>query len=124
MGKKFTIESTPFDPETQVEIVGLVKDTKYVFLRETFQPIAFLAMTQTPRSELSDDVLIHSNLPMDQLTAEVKGALQDINPSLRFSFKILRTEIQESLLPERLMAASRAPSDFSLACWRPLDSTA
>jgi ABC-type antimicrobial peptide transport system permease subunit len=105
VGKKFTIESTPFDPETQVEIVGLVKDTKYVFLRETFQPIAFLAMSQTAQAELSGDVLIHSNLPLDRLTAEVKGTLQDISPSLRFSFKVLRTEIQESLLPERLMAA-------------------
>lgn len=105
VGKKFTIESTPSEPETQVEIVGLVKDTKYVFLREPFQRIAFFAMAQTRQTNPYDEVLIRSNLPMDQLTAGVKLALQDISPAIRFRFQVLRTEIQESLLPERLMAA-------------------
>ncbi len=82
-----------------------MKDTKYVTLREPDRPIAFLPMSQTTQTYAGDQVLIHSNLPMDQLTAAVRSRLQEINPAMRFDFKVFRSQIQESLLPQRLMAA-------------------
>ena len=43
VGRRFRIEATPDTPETVYEIVGLVKDTKYEDLRESFGPLAYLA---------------------------------------------------------------------------------
>jgi putative ABC transport system permease protein len=46
LGRAFQIEAPRGEPELTYRIVGLVKDTKYVDLREPFTPIAFLATSQ------------------------------------------------------------------------------
>ena len=104
VGKRFHIEATPYDPETVYEIVGLVKDTKYVSLQDSFSPIAFLPMSQSPRPSPSGQILIRSNMPLPGLIASVKSALTEINPDIRFRFQVFKTQIRDTLLRERLMA--------------------
>jgi putative ABC transport system permease protein len=104
IGERFRIEATPYDPETVYEIVGLVKDTKYLSLQETFSPIAFLPISQSPRPSPSGQILIRSNTPLPGLIASVKSTLMEINPDIRFRFQVFKTQIRDSLLRERLMA--------------------
>jgi putative ABC transport system permease protein len=104
VGQRFWIESTPSDPETQYEIVGLVKDTKYLDLREDFGPIAFLARSQDPRPGAGGQFLIRSRLPQGEITAAVRSVIGNVNPAIEISFQGFKTMIDESLLRDRLMA--------------------
>lgn len=49
IGSTFQMPSSPGARQPTYEIVGLVKDTKYVTLREPFEPIAFFAASQERR---------------------------------------------------------------------------
>ena len=104
VGQRFRIEATPTDPETVYEIVGLVKNTKYIDLREEFGPIAFLARSQEPRPGSGGLFLIRSNLPQAEITAAVKRVLVEANPAININFQGFKTMIEESLLRDRLMA--------------------
>ena len=104
VGKRFHREVTPFDPERVFEIVGVVKNTKYFDLRDEFVPIAFLAIAQDPTNPFRP-ILIRSRLPESTLIASVKRSLTELDPKIGFDFRILKTQIQEGLLRERLMAA-------------------
>jgi len=104
VGKRFRVETTPNDPETTYEIVGLVKDSKYEELREEFSPIAFLAVSQQPRPQVVGQYLIHSSLTQAEITTAVTRVLGEINPNINISFRFLKTMIEESLMRDRLMA--------------------
>jgi len=104
VGQRFRIEATPSTPETEYEIVGLVGDTKYRSLREEFRPIAYLALSQDPAPSLDGHFLIRSNTPLDALLPSVRRAISEVDPAARFTFYQLKTQVQDSLLAERLMA--------------------
>jgi len=104
VGKRFWIETTPNDPETLCEIVGLVKDTKYRDLREDFAPVAFLAASQDPRPSHFDQILIRSHVSLAGLVSAVKRTVGEINPEILIDFQVFKTQIESSLLRERLMA--------------------
>lgn len=104
VGRSFWIEATPSDPETRYEIVGLVRDTKYLDLREESQPIAFLSAAQAPRPGAGGIFLIRSNLSQAEITGAVRRTLIEINPSINISFQGFRQMVQESVLRERLLA--------------------
>jgi putative ABC transport system permease protein len=104
VGRRFWRQRTPREPQTLYEIVGLVRNTKYVNLREEFRPIAFLASGQDPHPDLQGQFLLRSDLPFSNLTAAVKGAISGVSPDIVVDFDTLRTMIEGSLVPERLMA--------------------
>jgi putative ABC transport system permease protein len=49
-------------------------------------------------------VLIRSKLPMDAEEQAIRRTLHDVSSGISFDFKGLEDEIQQSLLPERLLA--------------------
>ncbi|HZE70085.1 MAG TPA: ABC transporter permease [Pyrinomonadaceae bacterium] len=104
VGKRFWIETTPNDPETLYEIVGLVKDSKYGDLRETTLPVAYLSNAQYPRPGTGGLFLIRSALPQAEITAAVRQAVVNVNPAINISFQGFKTLIDESILRDRLMA--------------------
>jgi putative ABC transport system permease protein len=104
IGRRVWRETTPTDPETAFEIVGVVKDTKYHDLREDFVPIVFLAASQDPAPAPYDLILVHSNGSVAELTSAVKRSLGEVSPQISVQFEVFKTAIQNGLLRERLMA--------------------
>jgi predicted permease len=104
-GLRIRREATPHEPETVFEIVGVVKNSKYKDLRENFEPIVYLPISQDPNPDSFVQVFVHSELPLAILTLSLKGAVDGISPDINADFKVFKTQIRESLLPERLMAA-------------------
>jgi len=92
------------EPPESYEIVGVVKNTIYGELREQFRPIAFVAERQTASPGQSSTVLVRSSLPLASLVSAEKAALAAINPDISIDFRVFKTEIWNSLLPDRLMA--------------------
>jgi putative ABC transport system permease protein len=89
-------------------IVGLVAATKYNDLREDFPPIIYLARSQEKDRGEYAHVLMRCAVPPGAVQSAVKLALAGINPDIGFGFHVLRIQIQESLLRERLMATLSA----------------
>jgi putative ABC transport system permease protein len=104
LGRSFRIEVGPGEQERVYQIVALVKDTKYIDLRENFGPIVYLAASQEEKHGPSDQILLRSNLPVTSLITEARQALVAANPGIAFHFKVFKTQIRESLMRERLMA--------------------
>jgi putative ABC transport system permease protein len=104
VGKSFWVETTPNTPQTRYEIVGLVKSTKYNNVREDFQPLAYFPQAQAARLSAYDQLLIGSNVPLADLTGGLKRAIGALSPQSTIKFEVLREQIQDSLMSERLMA--------------------
>jgi predicted permease len=105
VGLRIRREAAPHEPETIFEIVGVVKDTKYKDLREKADPIVYLPTSQDRDPDTFEQVMIHSALPLAALTSSLKHAVVAAGPTINVDFRVFKTQIQESLLPERLMAA-------------------
>jgi predicted permease len=105
VGLRIHREATPHEPETVFEIVGMVKNSKYMELRERFRPIVYLSATQDQSPDPFEQVMIHSTLPLPMLTSRIKQAVAEKSQDISVDFIVFKTQIQESLLPEKLMAA-------------------
>jgi predicted permease len=91
-------------PETEYEIVGVVKDTKYSDLREPTPPVAFAPADQFP--DVGPWALLFtrfSSAPSATI-AGVKEKISRISPATKMEFHVFQTDIQNGLDRERLMA--------------------
>ncbi|HZS47069.1 MAG TPA: ABC transporter permease [Blastocatellia bacterium] len=104
IGRRFRVQNSPGEPDSVYEIVGLVKDTKYYNLREDFRPTAFLASSQDKEPDQGLQIMIESNLPTENLTASIKQTIAAVNPQISLDFTVFKTQINDGLLQERLMA--------------------
>ena len=104
LGKRFWVEATPYEPVTPFEIVGIVKNTKYLTLREEFQPLMFIPLRKAVLEGDRGRFVIRSAIAPDALVSSVRHAFDGINPSSRYAFHFLDSWIDDSLRRERLMA--------------------
>jgi predicted permease len=91
-------------PDQTYQVVGVVKDTKYYELREDPVAIVFVSFTQANGPEENSTLVIRSDEPLLPLISSIKHAANDMNPALVLNFSVLKTQIREGLLRERLMA--------------------
>ncbi len=104
VGKRLWMEATPYRPQTAFEIVGLVKNTKYRDLREEFQPLAFVPLSQATQQRSGARFMIRSGGRVDALVSPVRKTLTGMSPGIRYLFHEFDRWVQDSVLRERLMA--------------------
>jgi predicted permease len=104
LGKTLRTVAEPNFPETQYEIVGVVKDTKYSGLREEIPPMCFAPAMQFPDKSDRAVFFIRSEAPMAGLIAAVRQRLIEIHPEILMDFHVFETDIQNGLVRERMMA--------------------
>jgi predicted permease len=104
IGRRMILEATPNQPETAYEIVGIVRDAKYVDLRQEPYPGVFLAAGQAQRPGEYARLVVRSALPPAAVTAGITEAIRLLNPAIVVSFTVLETQVLETLVRERLMA--------------------
>jgi predicted permease len=103
-GKTIRTNAESGYPETEYEIVGVVRDTKYTDLREPAPPMAFAPADQFPDVRPWAVLLIRfSSSPSVAVTA-VKEKISEISPAIKTEFHVLQTDIENGLVRERLMA--------------------
>jgi putative ABC transport system permease protein len=86
------------------QVIGLVGDSKYYELREEPVPIVYVSFSQENGPEEHSTLMIRSGEPLLPLTSSITRAARDINPAMVLTFSVLKTQIREGLLRERLMA--------------------
>ena len=104
IGKTFRREATSLEPELEFQIVGLVKTTKYIDLRDKPTPIIYLPVSQQPRQDSDIQLVIRSGAPFASLTSAIKNLAAESDPRIAITFQNFHTMISDSLVQERLMA--------------------
>ncbi len=104
VGRVFRVEAGPGEAEPPIEIVGLVRDSKYRDLRETATPLAYLTTAQDERPDRSMQFVVRTDVSYAAATESMKRAILEVDPSSSIVFQDMQTQIRESLLLDRLMA--------------------
>jgi ABC-type antimicrobial peptide transport system permease subunit len=104
VGLRFRKEATPSQKETVYQIAGLVKDTKYVSLREEFVPIAFLSTAQDADPDSSAEFVVRFTGPLADIASRIKQAAAGVSPSITVDYRAFDAMVREGLLRDRLMA--------------------
>ena len=99
-----TVAAGPGYPETVYEVIGVVKDTKYVDLREAIPPITYVSTARYPDLGPWALIVIRSSMPLTEVINEIRRKVGDLSPEITIQFKVFETQIREGLIHERLMA--------------------
>jgi len=92
--------------DSEIEIVGVVKDAKYDNLREEATPIYYVPYVQAPFFWRETTFQIRTAADPTQIIAAVRQAVREIDTNLPlFNIKTLATQIDETLVQERLIGA-------------------
>ncbi len=96
----------PADNPQPVTIIGVVGNTAYQSLRETPPPLMYLAMAQQPNPRASMTFLLRmqGDASSTSLAEAVTRAGAAIHQNITFEFRSLDTQVNESLIQERLLA--------------------
>jgi putative ABC transport system permease protein len=86
-----------------IQIVGVVKDTKYTSLRAEGEAIAYYPLSQLPPMRWAN-FLLRANGPAASLVPSVKAAVDEVNHNITLQFRTLSIQLDESLGRERLLA--------------------
>jgi putative ABC transport system permease protein len=86
-----------------IQIVGVVKDTKYRSLREEKETIAYYPQSQLPPLRWNN-FLLRANGAAASLIPGVKAAVDEVNHDITLQFRTLALQLDESLGRERLLA--------------------
>src|SRR5882757_5321621 len=86
-----------------IQVVGIVKDTKYQGLREEKEVIAYYPQSQQPPA-LGINFLLRANGAAASVVPSVKAAIDDLNHGFTLQFQTLALQIDQSLSRERLLA--------------------
>ena len=104
VGMSFHMPVGPHHPPFVVQIVGLVKDTKYNDLRDENVAIAFAPVAQDLDPDDFDTFTIRSQAPPGETISTVKRRLAEVNPEIGLTFHVFESDIRDTLVRERLMA--------------------
>jgi putative ABC transport system permease protein len=105
VGRHFRTEEAPGKQAPLVEIVGVVKDSKYGSLREETYPVAFFPITQqAPGHDEAENFELRTAVPPSSLVASVEKTVAGVNNAISLEFRTLAGQVDDSLVGERLLA--------------------
>ena len=94
---------TDLGTPTDIEIVGVVNDSRYESLRSEIVPEAYLCTLQQQRN--GSFVYVRTEGNPDGALRAIRTAIQDLGPGLPiFNLKTLNRQVDESLVTERMIA--------------------
>jgi putative ABC transport system permease protein len=105
VGKRFQIDEPPGRRRPVYEIVGLARDSKYSDLRDPFEPLAYVPSAQDQPATSTLRLVVRSALPLGSVTAAITRLASDTQPSIVVEYNTMESQVSDSLLRERLLAA-------------------
>ncbi|MGE5324606.1 MAG: ADOP family duplicated permease [Actinomycetota bacterium] len=104
IGRTFKVDVYRGEAQPEYQVVGLVKDIKYAYLREDFEPLAFYPLGQSSRRDTGIEVIVRSSLGLQPLLESLRGAAAGASPAVVVDFRVLNQQLKDRLLRERLLA--------------------
>jgi putative ABC transport system permease protein len=115
IGLSFRREEGANQPDTLLQVVGVVRNTKYYELREDFKPIAFVPATQDSDPSPEATYVLRTNAPIGEFFHKAEAAVAEIHPDFNLDFTVLTRQINDSLMLDRLMATLAGAFGFLAA---------
>jgi predicted permease len=104
VGHTFHLEAEAGKPEPLIQIVGLVKNTKYSDLNEEFRAIGFFPSAQDDTPGPGANFVLRISGSPGPIINSIKSGIAEINPTIGIEIKSFSEQLEDSLLRERLMA--------------------
>ncbi|HEY7210161.1 MAG TPA: ABC transporter permease [Bryobacteraceae bacterium] len=104
LGQEFRTMPGPGEPLHVYQIVGLVKNSKYQNLRKDFEPVVYLSASQDKTPDVGLNFIVRSGMPLATLMPALERTVLGQNGGLAFEFQVFNSQVENSLLRERLMA--------------------
>jgi putative ABC transport system permease protein len=106
IGMRFRVWSPPGQPARYYNVVGEVKDSVYNDMHDQMVAVMYFPRTQLapPFVYPGATFLIRARGGMGGMLNLVKDTITGVNPEIDIQFKLLSTQIRESLVQDELMA--------------------
>ena len=106
IGEQIRVWAPPGKPARYYQVVGLVRDSVYNDMHAPMVPVMYFARAQSDEPQLftGANFLVRSRGGFAGLLNSVKNEIVGVNPEINIQFKLLRTQIHDSLLQDELMA--------------------
>ncbi len=105
VGKTFRTDDVGGKPGPPIEVVGVVRDSKYESVREEASPIAFLPDTQVPGVPAAEETFeLRTGVRPSALVSAVQAAVGSVNKQIPLEFHTLAEQVNDSLVQERMLA--------------------
>jgi putative ABC transport system permease protein len=95
---------TPGGTKDIYQVVGIVKDAKYVRMEEATPKTAYLACSQDLEPKILMSYEIRWNGAGDSLIPSIRSVIAEINRDVSLEFRNFETQVNESLLQPRVVA--------------------
>jgi predicted permease len=87
-----------------VQVVGIVRDAKYMSLREAMPPTVFMPLEQYPEREGRDVFEVRTAAQPTSLIRAVVAAVAGVSREIRLEFSTLKQEADDAMVQDRLLA--------------------
>jgi predicted permease len=104
IGKVFRAEQTSGQPGPPTEVVGVVKDAKYEFVREDIHPTAFFPVAQLPARAARQTFELRTAIRPSALLPAVQSAVSGVDKGIPLEIHTLAEQVGDSIVQERLLA--------------------
>ncbi len=105
IGRYFRNGEAPESLAPPIQIIAVVKDSKYESLREETDPMAFFPITQqAPGHDDEENFELRTATPPSSLISAVQKAVAGVNKGISIDFHTLTEQVNDSLVQERLLA--------------------
>ena len=104
IGQQFRLDASPGMLKPYYSVVGVVGNSVYNDLHEPFVPVVYFPRAQDEHPGVGVTFLIRSRVSTASLANSVKNAIAGVNPEIDIQFRVLRTQIRETLMQDELMA--------------------
>jgi putative ABC transport system permease protein len=104
IGRYFRIPDSHLASSKPLQIVGLVKDSKYESLREDYFPFGYVPLTQLSEVPENGVFELRTGVTPASIIPAVRDAVGTVNKGASLKFTTLAQEVDDSLAQERLLA--------------------
>jgi putative ABC transport system permease protein len=105
IGRTIRLESVSGAYGPPIEVIGIVKDSKYESIREQTHPTAFFPDAQYPYPmRKAETYELRIATPPTALLGPVQDAIGGVNKGISIEFRTLARQVNDSLMQERLLA--------------------
>jgi putative ABC transport system permease protein len=104
VGKYFRVKAEPGKEAVPIQIVGLVKNSKYESLREESSATAYFPITQIPEDAEEQTFELRTAMRPSALIPAVQEAVTSVSKTIPLDFTTLAQQVDDSLVQERLLA--------------------
>lgn len=104
LGQSLRREDSPGKKAPAIQIVGIVRDSKYESLREETCSQAFFPASQIPHAADGEIFELRAERPPSALLSSVQDAVRQVDKAISLDFHSLAAQVDDSLVQDRLLA--------------------